>query len=76
MEGRSELLAEALEITPYEQNTWTEMALEVRGDHLICSVGGEVVLEARDGRLPAGGVGLYSWHSRGVLFDDVVAEPL
>ena len=64
------VLAENLDYLP-AQGTWTQVAVERIGATHRVIVDGQVVLEAEDGALGAGGVGLYGWGMSDVRFDDV-----
>ncbi|MBT9558027.1 MAG: alkaline phosphatase D family protein [Myxococcales bacterium] len=64
------VLAENLDYLP-AQGTWTQVAVERIGATHRVIVDGQVVLEAEDGALGAGGVGLYAWGMSDVRFDDV-----
>jgi phosphodiesterase/alkaline phosphatase D-like protein len=55
----------------YASDTWTELRLTVDGSAIRGYVDGALVVSATDARLPAGAVGLYSWGSQGVRFDDL-----
>ncbi len=59
----------------YASNTWTELALTVQGSNIEARVNGQLVLSATDTQIPSGAVGLYSWGSAGVRFDDLLVAP-
>ncbi|GEM_PF-3084991 len=65
------LLDEVVGIAPYTRDAWTELEAVAVGDSLACFVDGSRLLEATDGTFATGGVGLYSWGSAGLAFDDV-----
>lgn len=69
-DGTFTVLAENLDYLP-AQSAWTQVAVErIGGSHRVI-VDGQVVLEAEDDALSAGGVGLYAWGMSDVRFDDV-----
>lgn len=52
---------------------WLTLAVEHRGDHIVCFLNGEKLLEATDNHIPkAGGVGLWTKADSVTSFDDLV----
>jgi hypothetical protein len=55
---------------------WHTIAIEHRGDKIVCSLNGEKLLEATDNHFPdAGGVGLWTKSDAASSFDDLEIEP-
>ncbi len=69
--GELTLLAEDLDHPGYVSEQAFELALRVVGDRIEGLIDGAVVLATTDGRLAAGAVGLYSWASEDLAFDDL-----
>lgn len=62
-----EVLAEAR--FEYSGDEALALAVQVEGDHITAGIDGEAMLEARDGRYPAGRVGLFATSQ--VIFDSI-----
>jgi len=54
--------------------TWYRMAVELDGERIAAFVDGARVLEAEDGDLPAGRIGLWALRGEGTRFDDVAVS--
>ena len=62
------LLADAV---PYEIGRWYRFTCEVVGSRLRVAIDGILWADLQDTELPTGMIGLYSWRSDNVSFDDV-----
>lgn len=74
VDGQFRLLDSETPYVGYAADTWTEISLSVSGDTVEASVDGTLLLSATQGDLPEGAVGLYSWGSEGLQFDDLSVE--
>ena len=59
---------------PYVVEEWTDFSLRVSGDTIEGLIDGEVVLTATDTAYATGSVGIYSWGSDRLVFDDLHVE--
>lgn len=60
---------------PFRRGLWHHLAIEAVGSRLRAFVDGEELCDVTDSSQPQGKVGLYTWESAGVEFDDVLVRP-